>query len=64
MAEYRMSCGPFIVETVGGNAFLCRYRAWLPDAPEKLYEFKSAREMGNWFEALCASVTASSPDPK
>lgn len=49
--------GPFIVETVGENPFLCGYRTWLPSNPDQVWEFPNARELGNFFEACCASVS-------
>ena len=48
--------GPFIVERVGINPFTCGYKVWLPNTPEEVHTFTNAREIGNFFDAVCASL--------
>lgn len=48
--------GPFTVETIGENPFLCGYRAWLTLKPEKTWEFASAREMEAFFRQACSQA--------
>jgi hypothetical protein len=47
--------GPFTVETVGENPFLCGYKVWLTSKPEKVWEFANGREMGEFFQQLCSA---------
>jgi len=54
--------GPFIVETVGDNPFLCGYKAWLPDHPESVFEFGNARELEEFFQGLCEAQTRSAKE--
>jgi hypothetical protein len=50
----RHMAGPFVVETVHPEWFISPYRTWLPSDPEKVWEFKNARELENFFQAVCA----------
>jgi hypothetical protein len=56
--------GPFTVETVGDNPYLCGYRTWLTSKPEKVYEFPNARSLGNFFDRVCADHLAEKEEQK
>lgn len=53
------SAGPFTVECEG-NPFLGKYRCWLTSDPEKKVLCEgSARDIGNYFEAVVSAHSAS-----